>query len=79
MSIVKLMRQRSAISTPLLAGQHPLGVIALYRGGGRPPFTETDVSVVEELGRRLAVGLATTDTFAREHAIAENDATRSPA
>ena len=53
------------------AGQDPLGVIALYRGGGRPPFTETDVSVVEELGRRLAVGLANTDTFAREHAIAE--------
>jgi len=71
MNIVKLMRPRSAISTPLLAGQDPLGVIALYRGGGRPPFTETDVSVVEELGRRLAVGLANTDTFAREHAIAE--------
>ncbi len=71
MSIVKLMRPRSAISTPLLAGQDPLGVIALYRGAGRPPFTETDVSVVEELGRRLAVGLANTDTFAREHAIAE--------
>src|SRR6202044_1568820 len=71
MSIVQLMRPRSAISTPLLAGKDPLGVIALYRGGGPPPFTETDVSVVEELGRRLAVGLANTDTFAREHAIAE--------
>ncbi len=71
MSIVKLMRPRSAISTPLLAGQAPLGVISLYRGAGRAAFTETDVSVVEELGRRLAVGLANTDTFAREHAIAE--------
>jgi len=71
MGIVKLMRPRSAISTPLLAGQDPLGVIALYRGSGRTAFTETDVSVVEELGRRLAVGLANTDTFAREHAIAE--------
>jgi PAS domain S-box-containing protein len=71
MSIVQLMRPRSAISTPLLAGQHPLGVIALYRGAGRAAFTETDVSVVEELGRRLAAGLANTDTFAREHAIAE--------
>jgi PAS domain S-box-containing protein len=71
MSIVQLMRPRSAISTPLLAGKDPLGVIALYRGAGRPPFTETDVSVVEELGRRLAVGLANTDTFVREHAIAE--------
>jgi hypothetical protein len=32
MSIVKLMRPRSAISTPLLSGQDPPGVIALYRG-----------------------------------------------
>jgi PAS domain S-box-containing protein len=71
MGIVQLMRPHSAISTPLLAGQGPLGVIALYRGAGRPPFTETDVSVIEELGRRLAVGLANTDTFTREHAIAE--------
>jgi len=70
-SFVRLMRPRSAIATPLLAGQSPLGVISLYRGDGRPPFTETDVSVVEELGRRLAVGLANTDTFVREHAIAE--------
>jgi PAS domain S-box-containing protein len=70
-SFVKLMRPRSAIATAPLAGQSPLGVISLYRGGGRPPFTETDVSVVEELGRRLAVGLANTDTFAREHAISE--------
>ena len=71
MGIVKLMRPRSAISTPLIAEQAPLGVISLYRGAGRAAFTETDVSVVEELGRRLAVGLANTDTFAREHAIAE--------
>jgi GAF domain-containing protein len=71
MGIVKLMRANSAISTPLLAGQGPLGVIGLYRGAGRPQFTETDVSVVEELGRRLAAGLANTDTFAREHDIAE--------
>ena len=71
MGIVKLMRPRSAISTPLVAERGPVGVISLYRGAGRPQFTQTDVSVVEELGRRLAAGLANTDTFAREHAIAE--------
>ncbi len=48
-----------------------LGVLTLYRRAGRPQFTQTDVSVVEELARRLAVGLANTDTFAREHDIAE--------
>ena len=71
MGIVKLMHPRSAISTPLIAEQTPLGVLSLYRGAERAAFTETDVSVIEELGRRLAVGLANTDTFAREHAIAE--------
>lgn len=79
MSIVKLMRPRSAISTPLLAGQDPLGVISLYRGSGRTAFTETDVSVIEELGRRLAVGLANTDTFAPRARHRRNAATRSAA
>jgi PAS domain S-box-containing protein len=70
-SIVKLMHPRSAIGTPLLAGHRPLGVIVLGRGAGRPRFAASDVEMIEELGRRLAVGLANADTFAREHAIAE--------
>jgi PAS domain S-box-containing protein len=70
-SIVKLMQPRSAIATPLLAGGGPLGAIVLTRGAERPPFTATDVSMVEELGRRLGVGLANADAFTREHAIAE--------
>ena len=69
--VVKLMRPRSAIATPLLGPHGPFGVIVLGRGARRPRFTETDVQVVEELGRRLAVGLANADAFAREHAIAE--------
>lgn len=71
MGVVQLMRPRSAISTPLLSERGPVGVISLYRTSGGSPFTETDVSVVEELSRRLAAGLANTDTFTREHAIAE--------
>ena len=70
-SVVKLMRPRSAIATPLLGPHGPFGVIVLGRGARRPRFTETDVQMVEELGRRLAVGLANADAFAREHAIAE--------
>jgi PAS domain S-box-containing protein len=70
-NIVKLMHPQSAISTPLLASQGLLGVIVLGRGAGRPRFAASDVEMVEELARRLAVGLANADTFAREHAIAE--------
>ena len=69
--VVKLMRPRSAIATPLQAPHGPFGVIALTRGTRRPRFTETDVQMFEELARRLAVGLANADAFAREHAIAE--------
>ena len=69
--VVKLMRPRSAIATPLLGSHGPSGVVVLGRGARRPRFTEADVPVVEELGRRLTVGLANADAFAREHAIAE--------
>jgi PAS domain S-box-containing protein len=70
-NIAKLVRLRSTIGAPLLAGQGPLGVIGLGRDAGRPRFTAADVQIVEELARRLAVGLANAYTFAREHAIAE--------
>jgi PAS domain S-box-containing protein len=69
--VVRLMRPRSAVATPLLAGQDRLGVMVLSRGDERPPFTAADVSMAEELGRRLGVGLANAATFTREHDIAE--------
>jgi PAS domain S-box-containing protein len=69
--VVALMNPHSAIAAPLRAADGPLGVIVLGRGSRRPRFTETDVQMVEELGRRLAVGLANADAFAREHVIAE--------
>jgi serine phosphatase RsbU (regulator of sigma subunit) len=43
----------------------------LGRGDGRPPFTEADVAVIEELSRRLATGMANVEAFAREHTVAE--------
>jgi serine phosphatase RsbU (regulator of sigma subunit) len=71
MNIVKLMRPASGIGTPLLTGQGPQGVIVMGRGAERTRFAATDVAMVEELARRLAVGLNNTEIFAREHAIAE--------
>ena len=70
-NVARLMNPRSVIAAPLLAGHRPLGVITLSRGVSRPPFNPADVSMVEELARRLGVGLANTDTFTREHDIAE--------
>jgi PAS domain S-box-containing protein len=69
--IVASVHPESALAIPLQAGQRKLGVMVLGRGGGRPRFASADAEVVEEIARRLAVGLANADTFAREHAIAE--------
>jgi PAS domain S-box-containing protein len=69
--IVASVHPHSALATPLLAGQRPLGVMVMGRGRGRPRFTSADAEVMEEIARRLAIGLATADTFAREHVIAE--------
>jgi PAS domain S-box-containing protein len=71
MNIVRLMRPASGIGTPLLTGHGPQGVIVMGRGAERTRFAATDVAMVEELARRLAVGLNNTEIFAREHAIAE--------
>jgi PAS domain S-box-containing protein len=65
------LRADSVLSTPLLVDERPIGVLALARDAERPGFTGTDIAVVEEFARRLAHGLATADTFAREHTIAE--------
>jgi serine/threonine-protein kinase RsbW len=69
--IVASVRPVSAVATPLLVGQRPLGVMVMARGDGRPRFASADAEVMEEIARRLAVGLAHADTFAREHTIAE--------
>lgn len=71
MKIESQARTASALAVPLLADQHPLGVLVLGRGESRARFVETDAAVVEELGRRLAAGLANAETFAREHTVAE--------
>ena len=65
------LKPENALVTPLMTGQRAMGVLTLGRGASRPGFTEADVAVVEELGRRMAVGLANADTFARDHTVAE--------
>jgi PAS domain S-box-containing protein len=65
------LKPENALVTPLMSGQRAMGVLTLGRSASRPSFTEADVAVVEELGRRMAVGLANADTFARDHTVAE--------
>ena len=61
----------SLVTAPLSVGTQRLGVLVVGRSAERVAFAESDVPVVEELGRRLAVGLTNAQAFAREHGVAE--------
>lgn len=61
----------SLVTAPLSIGTQRLGVLALMRTDQRAAFSEPDLPVIEELGRRIAVGLTNAEAFAREHGVAE--------
>ena len=69
--IMTRLRPETVLAAPLMAGQRPLGVLAIGRGAGRPDFSETDIAVAGELSRQVGAGLANADTFARDHSVAE--------
>jgi serine phosphatase RsbU (regulator of sigma subunit) len=69
--ILERARPESMVVTPLLIGQRTAGVAVLGRDDGRPRFTEPDLALISELVRRLGIGMANVDAFAREHTVAE--------
>ena len=69
--ILARLETETVLAAPLMVDRRPLGVLAVGRSAGRPGFAETDIAVIEELSRRVGVGLANADTFARDHSVAE--------
>jgi PAS domain S-box-containing protein len=65
------LETETVLAAPLMVDRRPLGVLAVGRSARRPGFAETDIAVIEELSRRVGVGLANADTFARDHSVAE--------
>jgi len=65
------LETETVLAAPLMLDRHPLGVLAVGRSARRPGFAETDVAVIEELSRRVGVGLDNADTSARDHSVAE--------
>ncbi|MGZ4490106.1 MAG: SpoIIE family protein phosphatase [Nocardioidaceae bacterium] len=61
----------SVVAAALSVGAHRQGVLLLGRSVGRDPFSDVDLTVAEELGRRLATGLVNADDFTRERDVAE--------
>ena len=65
------LKPDSALVSPLMAGQRALGVLAVGRRAGQPPFAGTDIAVLEEVSRRIGIGLANAEASARDHTVAE--------
>lgn len=67
----------SLLLLPLVAREHVLGVLQVFRSPGKPPFTESDARLAEELALRAAFALdnarlyatARQATHARDHAL----------
>lgn len=73
----RAMGMGSLILLPLVAREHVLGVLKLFRRPGRPAYTEADRALAEELALRAAFALdnarlyatARQATHARDHAL----------
>lgn len=61
----------STLVVPLQAAAGVLGALTLEAGPSRPPFTDADVALAEELGARVAASLGNARSYAHEHATAE--------
>lgn len=73
----KAMRVSSALLLPLVAREHVLGVLSIFRVGTRAGFTDADIAIGQELALRAAFALdnarlyetAQQATIARDHAL----------
>ncbi len=74
---MRALGMRSVLLLPLVAREHVLGVLKIFRVQGRPPFTGADQLIAEELALRAAFALdnarlyatARQATLARDHAL----------
>jgi PAS domain S-box-containing protein len=69
--ILARLQTETVLAAPLMVDRRPLGVLAVGRSARGPGFADTDIAVIEELSRRVGVGLANADTSARDHSVAE--------
>jgi len=62
----------SSIAVPLLAESETLGMLAVAYGASGRRYTERDVPLLEELGRRAGLAIHKVRLFEREHRAAES-------
>ncbi|MFK4600367.1 PAS domain S-box-containing protein [Streptomyces pristinaespiralis] len=61
----------SAVVAPLRARREVFGALTLARAGGKRPFTEADLSLVDDLVRSLALGIDNARLYQETRSIAE--------
>jgi len=61
----------SAVAVPLRARGRTVGVVSVYRGGGRPAFTTDDQALLEDIGSRAALALDNARLYASQRDVAE--------
>ncbi len=70
MDAVRAAGVHSMIVVPLAARGVVLGLMALYRTHGSPPFEESDVGLAADLAGRAATSVDNARRYTREHALA---------
>jgi PAS domain S-box-containing protein len=63
---------RSAVSVPLVAEGETLGMLSVLSGASLRRYSQDDVPMVEELGRRAGLAIHKARLFEREHRAAES-------
>ncbi len=70
---------RSYCGVPVRVRGASVGVIGLGRADGRPPFSEEDVTLIEELGRRIGLAIDNARLYERAQESARVEADRAQA
>jgi serine phosphatase RsbU (regulator of sigma subunit) len=69
--VMRRMGAASAIAVPLTGSQGVLGSMAVFRGPGMPAFTEAELDVATEVGRRTGAAFEVLEANRRQRLMAE--------
>lgn len=61
----------SAVAVSLVARGRTVGVVTVFRGAGRPAFTDDDVALLEDIGARAALALDNARLYAAQRDVSE--------
>ncbi len=69
--LVRRLGASTAMAVPLLGSRGVLGSMAVFRGEGQPAFTEAELTVATEVGRRAGAAFEVLEANRRQRVMAE--------